>query len=63
MWTKATIVSITGVDIENITKKKMTVTFHMDMSMGECRYSADSSFVAPFGTMSAKQNWRDELKK
>lgn len=31
--------------------------------MGETKLGADSSFIAPYGTMSAFQHWRDSIKK
>lgn len=63
MWTKGKIISMTGTNITDLTKKKFTVNFHQDVGMSEVRYNADSSFIAPYGTMSLSQNWRDELKK
>ena len=63
MWTTAKIVSITGFDIMDISKKKVVVEFYQDVCVRETRYNADSSFIAPYGTMSTVQNWRSDLKE
>ena len=60
MWTRGDIVAVTG-DISDISKKMLTIAYKLDCTLSETRYPADSAMIAPDGTKSIAQNWRDQL--
>ena len=41
----------------------LTVAYYLDMTLSETRYPADSAMIAPLGTKSIQQAWRDTLQK
>ena len=51
MWTRGDIVAVTG-DIDNISKKMLTIAYNQDLTLSETRYPADSAMIAPDGTKS-----------
>lgn len=62
-WSKAKIKIAFG-SKSDLTKRRFKIGFHHDVSINEaqCMIGADSTFIAPCGTMSISQNWRYELK-
>ena len=40
----------------------MKIKFYMDVSVLETFYPADSTYIAPFGTQSSPENWRDNVQ-
>ncbi len=62
MWSKGTIVAVTGVQ-QDITKKRLKIKFYSDVRVSEGSYLANSRYIAPYGTLSTCQNWRESLKR
>ena len=60
MWSKATITAVTGY-VQDISKKNLCIKFDNDVSV-DATYKADSTKVAPHGTLSVSQNWRDSIQ-
>lgn len=62
MWSKGKIVSVTGL-VSDLATKRMTIKFYQDVGVAEGHYCANSRYIAPYGTLSNVQSWRDQLKK
>ena len=60
MWTKGEIIAVTGYQ-QDISSKSLKVSFYMDVSVNEASYKADSPLIAPYGTLSSEQDWRDKI--
>lgn len=52
MWTKAEIVAVTGM-VSDISTKRLKIAYYGDISLTEANLKADSTELAPYGTLAA----------
>lgn len=61
-WAKGEISAING-SVSNIATRTLTIKWEKDVSAIEAVYSALDSSIAPYGTKTHDQGWRDTLQK